>query len=400
VFELTIPIAAAAFFTAVMLRKASRLGRVRGAWRQAAEALGLRFDDAESIEDLQIVGRLGGHQVRLRVLPRQRDGQAAHHAAYELRFARRLEHGTTLHVEGLMYELGKLVGIRDAEVGDPQFDRNVHVKTADLEGLRQWLTVERRKRIRRFLMGHTEASIDDVGLRWVAPYLPAQKQVVVSHIQGLVKMADALVEPTDAPEAVAPGAAAEDGRDAARERSTGRVRRDQDRRSRQTVPAPSKPRRPPVRPRPSDAPAAPHVPAAPDAPDAPNVLRDPLAVAAALFGRSLEGLDASERFEAEYADRPVAWQGTLRRLEKVTVDFVFGDGPFTRATFELHREATDALGSRTLSAVVRLPAEANESLRPRIGQLMAFRGRLSSIDPFSRSLFVAEGAVQDGDRPR
>ena len=390
--ELAIPAVIAAVALASMLGR--RQPRERRAWMEAAAELGFRFDDAPTTASLQLIGREAGHRVRVRVIERRQGEGSVQHTAYELRFAEPLKLGTTLRAEGLMSGLGKLIGVRDAEIGDPSFDDRVLIETRDLESLERWLTAKRRMRIRRFLMGHAEARIDDVGLRWVMPHVPTESYVLVGHVESLVRLAKDLVGEGRKPGSVRDEAAER------RDHEERQERREHERRKRRRRRRESRRRKEQAKPadasrggdRPEPARGEPRDIRQPPAPD--RTLRDPIAVAQALFGEGLEGLDTSERFEAEFADRPVAWQGTLRRLERVTVDFVFGDGPFTRATIELHRDRADVMGARTVRAVLRLPAEASDELRPRLDQAIVFRGRLVGTDPFSRSLFVAEGEVR------
>ncbi len=121
-----------------------------------------------------------------------------------------------------------------------------------------------------------------------------------------------------------------------------------------------------------------------------NIVRDPLVVADALFGGGLTGIDSGALFESTFADRPVAWQGVVRRVERVTLDFVFDHGPFTRVVVEVHAGTGSALRARPVLAVLSMPHDASESLRDWIGKQAAFRGRLIGHDPFSRQLFVAD----------
>ena len=307
----------------------------RRAWARAADELGLDFEAGDDPRQRRIVGRIHGHEVTVRVLVLTRDGRREHNTVYELRFAEPLAFALTLRTEGLLSGIGKLVGLRDTEVGDPIFDAQVLVESEDPAALHQWLSAERRTHIRRFLMSHTQAHIDELGLRWVAPYLHDRPDVVAASVRNLVNAADQLA-----------------GR------------------------------------------GAPPVPEVREPVAEEDVLRDPVAVADALFGPAHQGSDLSECFEADLADRPVAWHGILRKLEVVTVDYTFGDGPFTRATFELRRRGRDHRGTRTLSAVVRLPVEEGERLRQHVGQSMVIEGRLWAVDPFARSFFVAEGAVR------
>jgi hypothetical protein len=114
-----------------------------------------------------------------------------------------------------------------------------------------------------------------------------------------------------------------------------------------------------------------------------------------LYG-SVEGtLRASEVFEARYEGRQVRWEGPLRRVIDSAYDFAFGIGHHGRAVFQIRAGEPMLLGSGAVRAVVQLSPEAVELLSQRVGERIAFEGRLVSIDVFGRQIYVADGRIPD-----
>ncbi len=111
-----------------------------------------------------------------------------------------------------------------------------------------------------------------------------------------------------------------------------------------------------------------------------------------LFGGNQLGTAVARLFEEHYQDAVVTWTGTLERLDPYYSDFVFGQGPGTKAQLQIHRLEGD-FGTRSAEALVQLDADASEALRDRIGQPLTFRGRLVKCEAFMRRLLVADGVL-------
>jgi len=347
-------------------------------WREVGEQLGLRFRGGLLEQNWLLEGEVAGHGLRVR--PVYRIGPTQQRSLvtiFDLRFHTPLPFWMSIRSSSLDAGRGRNVsqGVTLAEGG-------ARVETRHPAALAQWLTPVRRRRLGHFLRHMPEAVVNDRGLSWAAPGIASSRKPMVKDIRAAASLANVLVLAPPATEAAA---------EAAAEPAAEPPRRSKKRRKRKAAAQPTRSRSvSPAAAAPTPVPAPAQAP-----PQAGALIRDPVSVADDLFGRRLEDIDASERFEAAYADRPVAWAGILRRLERVTVDFVFGDGPFTRATVELKHEDAGPMGARALLAVVRLPVEDGERLRERVGGQVAFTGLLHAIDPFSRSLFVAQGAVDD-----
>ena len=112
-----------------------------------------------------------------------------------------------------------------------------------------------------------------------------------------------------------------------------------------------------------------------------------------LFGPESRSFDGARIFEEKYAGRPVHWSGTLQRVDSFYRDMVFGDGPGARANLLVYEVQQGPYGGREVQAVVRLPEGADDPLRSRRGERIAFAGVLVRCDSFMRNLFVDSGRL-------
>jgi hypothetical protein len=321
----------------------------RAPWRAAGAELGLSVQLGDSATDRLIEGALHGHEIAVRVEYRFNHhwGERELHTIYELTYSAPLPFALRLSPKEPF--IG--VGLDDVRTGDPVLDRRVLVQAEDPAALRLWLSPERREHVRRFLLNHTEAQVDERGMRWAAPYLHIHSAEIVANVRRMVRAAEVFTAPSYPPPA--------EVERASRSRAVA---------NRGRGPSPQ---------------TAPH-----------DRWLDPLVVAAALFEGDPASEVAGERFEADFVDHAVAWRCALRGLEEVTVDHVFGDGPFIRVTLQLTFGGPGGAGMPPLSAVARLPLEAREGLRHRLEHVVTLRGRLVSFDPFAHTLFVDEGRIE------
>jgi hypothetical protein len=115
-------------------------------------------------------------------------------------------------------------------------------------------------------------------------------------------------------------------------------------------------------------------------------------ICARLFSRSITSTEAKRRFEEDYKGRRVRWSGNLRRAATYSIDLVFKGGPGTKATFALAVPSDGALGG-AVQAVVQLSPAAAEQLKRRVGEEIAFEGRLLSCDTMVRNLNIADATL-------
>ncbi len=123
----------------------------------------------------------------------------------------------------------------------------------------------------------------------------------------------------------------------------------------------------------------------------PNEVTDelsPAVICGALFEQNQTSFQVTRRFEELYQGQSVEWTGTLRRAEPYSHDFVFGSGPGCRAIVTVHQLESTLYGDRLVTAIVKLPSDAYDELRGKVGEQIAVRGQLKKVDGLMRNIFI------------
>ena len=127
----------------------------------------------------------------------------------------------------------------------------------------------------------------------------------------------------------------------------------------------------------------------------PDDLRlDVASVCEELFDPKVMSYEANRLFDDKYKDATVRWKGTARRASAYSYDFNFGDGGGTKAELDVY-EVKQQYGSRTVKAFVQLPTDAAADIGGRIGEEIAFEGRLLTCEGSARRLYVADARMVD-----
>jgi len=391
--------------------------QVTEAWDQAATQLGMRFTPGTFIRSKSIEGRLHDNRVRVDTFTRSSGKHSTTFTRYRIDFPRALGLGLNLKEQGFISGVAAFFGSQDIETGDPQFDPRVVVKGADPRHIARFLTPARRLRIVRLFQNHPGCEIKDHAIEWSRRGGVTETAQLVTTVRRLAFAAARLCSDSEADQSLDQALEARrEGRldDAAKvlERASRDDPEDEElgewaRETRDVgdgIPALPAPEAeversadepaPPV-PTPEPEPELPVVEPVSVEPLAPGDASDGLAVAAVcedLFASDVMSFDARRRFNELYKDRIVRWSGELKRVDSFRSDMVFKGDSGTRMVLDVHEVAGSAFG-RTAQAIVRLPTEALEGLRPRVGEQIAFEGRLLSCDALMRNLFVADGRL-------
>jgi hypothetical protein len=107
---------------------------------------------------------------------------------------------------------------------------------------------------------------------------------------------------------------------------------------------------------------------------------------------TLSSRAAVKKFEEEIADAEVCWSGTLQRIETFITDRIFDQDTELVAVFSMV-DPEDKYATRLGDALVSFPKEAEGNLRPHIGQMMEFTGKLFQLKPFMRTLYLRDGDI-------
>ena len=350
------------------LTRSSRFRRVNPGWADAARTLGLRLKRASLTTKPRLWGRIEDCFVTVELrggtLPSQKI-----FTRFRVSYPRSLGLGLRLLKQDPIMRLAQRRGYaQDIQVGDPAFDDAVAVRGADAARVVEFLTPDRRQRIRRFFESCPDAAIQDQVVRLQKRSRVTRSETVVATVRALAEIAQSLFPgpPVEARGvAVSPEPVLE------------------------PAPAPT-PAPPPREPAPSTDP--------PDAPVEPDVsvdstVTDVRSFCAALFEAADSTFDAERLFDERYRGDTVRWPGVLLRAENYHFDPVFGHEPGTRAHVEVF-DFTSQFGSKQhVVAFVQLLEVAVRDLEPAIGTAVTVRGTLAKVDRLMRRIYLADGAI-------
>jgi len=384
-------------------------------WLRTARMLGFRVRRG-GFGGLMMTGSVGPDSVQIR---RETRGAGKHrHYVTVYRFSYRggPRFGFEIRPQGVWDNLKQLFGARDVQIGDRSFDNEVLIRGARARRLIEYLTPERKARVRQMLRSGTKCEIRNSSILLVRNGVDDGHEIrrTLARLRGL---SDALrVEHGDETEPSALGRAVvaqREGRleevkpilDEARQAGTPEIEVAAVESELLGTALPDLPELEPLAPEPvgedgshepavADSTAAEqHAPS--DSAPAEQESLDKQTVCDTLFSPRLMSRDAQALFETSYEGREVDWAGELKRVEPFSFDLVFGDQAGTRATFEIGEVGGELVFARTVQAIVQLPAESQAVLRARIGERLRFTGRLTRCDAFVRNLYVSDARLPE-----
>lgn len=112
----------------------------------------------------------------------------------------------------------------------------------------------------------------------------------------------------------------------------------------------------------------------------------------ALFSSSFGGSKEKETFE-KVKGAEIHWKGILKSAYEYGSDFVFGQTPGVKATFEIY-EITGNYSMKTkIKAVVQLPKDVFQTLKTQTGKELSFAGKLEKFESFAKEIYVSSGNI-------
>ena len=371
-------------------------GKATDAWQTAAETYGLLYKPATFWKGPRLSGPLAGN--RLTVDIKDRNTASA---------ATRFRLGITPLNLGLrMKRKGFWNSLRPRTVvGDRAFDNQVVVDGRNRLAVQEFLTPERRTTVRAFLGGFKGAVVTDDEISLRIRGAVKNSDDMLGAIDAMQRVASVLAdepqgrgpEPKPDPEPEVSDADSIEPADTPADEHD--VPADTDAAADTDAPAePDIPAEPEV-------PAVPNVPAEPDAPAVPDFEATPPTemlvsqggmpgieeFCAAVFAPGLLSYSATQKFRESYEGKHIVWTGTLESMTPFSFDFDFGSGGGIKAVLTI-LEGHDA-GSRDIQAVIGLPPGL-EGLDDRIGQPVAFTGRLLKVDGLAKRVMIADAALR------
>lgn len=376
-------------------------GRTRDAWTEAANRLGMSLESTGSFGRPRMRGQFGDVIVHVSVLSTGGENSK--------RFTRFLVNHppigpvVTMTRQGMMSGfLGAFTGRKDVLVGDPLFDDRVIVHAHDDDAVREFLTPARRAAVQELLSSFDRAEITRDRIEVDRRGVSTDPNELVATVTRLVDMASVL---GDVRFNTILG-----------HQQSGHLRRAADElhdfnrgganRFSRTLEAGAM------------VEAGQHAQAAeafdelwsgqPDDPvssgwydvasyaDPDPVSVGPVAalpqqqvVLEDVFSVDRMSWEVVEHFESTYRGLTVEWSGSVVRAEGYEQDRDFDGGPGVKAVVAVGQVGRSGIVSSEIEAVVEL--DAGVVLSP--GQVIGFRGVLTSVDRFGRKVFVRHASL-------
>ena len=358
--EVLFIVAVVSGIVALIVKKVQGYNRgIVEAWQDAATQLGMRFTPGAMTRSKSIQGQMYENRVEVDTFKRSSGKSSTTYTRYRTYFPESLGLGLQLKQQGFMAGVASFFGSQDIELGDPQFDPEVVVKGNDPGRVAEFLTPSRRLRILRLFQEFPGCEIKDHLIEWSNKGHEKQADRIVGTVRRLSLAATRL----------------RDGAESGREQEAAEVVE-----RRISVPEPV-PVVPEVQPEPI-APAV--VAAASDGLDVTTVCED-------LFASSVMSFEARRLFDERYMDRSVRWSGELQSVTSYQIDRVFTGTAGSKMVLDLVE--VEGAFDRTVQAIVRLPQDAVEGLRSRIGESITFEGRLLNCDVLMRAFFIIDSKL-------
>jgi flagellar biosynthesis GTPase FlhF len=105
------------------------------------------------------------------------------------------------------------------------------------------------------------------------------------------------------------------------------------------------------------------------------------------MGEEVVSYDSEQIFKDQFEGQPVAWNGLLKSIDRLSYDRHFKAENGFLATLEIF-EIKGRYDTRPVLAVVLLTPEQKAAWEPSLNQEMAFRGTLFALDAFGRKVYL------------
>ena len=356
-------------------------------WRDTAAELGLAVSGGGGMSRPTLTGKISGLPVTVDTFVRRSGNSSTTYTRYRVAYPN-VGFELQLKRQGAFTAITKLFGAQDVEVGDSLFDDAFVVKTSDPNRLRDLLTPSVRTSLLRLLATYGGVVISDDNISFSKTGFERNPDRLKSTIQRLVATARLLASP----EAGVTDDLVSDREQGLLDDVAGRIRQrieadpnDVDQRifEVETLAAAGQEEHAAQR----IAELEQLAPTDPDVVGWREALRtergtratkvDADAMAEDLFAGKDLSFETRAKFNANYADATIRWQG---RVKGVDSDHLV----ITVATV-----SNDLYGNTDIDVVVDSPSGRTRN----IGETVTVAGRLDRIDPLLRNLFVADATI-------
>ncbi len=353
-------------------------------WSEVARELGLGFEVGRGISRPVLTGAIGGLPVAVDTYVQRSGNSSTTYTRYRINYPY-VGFDFQLKRQGAFAAITKLFGAQDVEIGDDLFDETFTVKTKDPNRLRALLTPSVRTGLLRLIASYGGAVIADDNITFSKSGFESNPDRLKSTIQRLSTTARLLASPDSG----VSDDMVTDRQQGLLDDVAGRIRErveadpdDVDQRIFEVETLAAAGQETAASERLTEleeiAPADPDVVGWRAALETERVSHDSTvdaaAMAADLFAGDELSFETRAKFNSKYADATIRWEGRVKKVDR-------GRVVVTVATVN-----NDLYGNTEIDVVAEIPAGRN----PSEGEPVTVSGRLDTIDPLMRNLFVAD----------
>ncbi|MDJ0923086.1 MAG: hypothetical protein QNJ77_00880 [Acidimicrobiia bacterium] len=356
-------------------------------WRSVAADLGLAASGGGGMSRPTLNGTIQGHPVTIDTYVVRSGNSSTTYTRYRVGYPR-FGFDLTLKREGAFSAITKLFGQQDVEIGDELFDDAFLVKTSDPGRLKKLLTPSVRTGLLRLLASYGSAVVHQDHIIATRGRFESDAEVLKSTTQRLVATARLLASP----DAGVTDEMVLDREQGLLDDVAGRIRErietapdDVDQRIFEVETLAASGHEDAAAERLAElerlAPADPDVVGWKEALQTERIPRsssvDVDALAKDLFGGDDLSFETRSKFNAQYADAPVSWQGVVKKADPEQVIVTVAN---------VHN---DLYGNTDIDVVVENPTGGLVA----VGEMVTVSGTLDTVDPLVRNLYLRGGVL-------
>lgn len=136
-------------------------------WTETASLLGLEFEPPARFGQFKMSGYVSGFHVDVYTYTQSHGQSSSTYTSYNVRFPASLELGLKLKKEGkILGKIARFFGAQDHAIDDADFDSAFMIKGDDADGVRQFLTEERKAFIMELQNKLPSMMVHDRGISW------------------------------------------------------------------------------------------------------------------------------------------------------------------------------------------------------------------------------------------
>ena len=407
----------------VILFAMTRSRKINQAWESAAKTLGLQYSPSAILKSRNISGDLHGFHVLIDIYTSGSGDHSQSYTRLRVTYPTPLNLGLRLTREGMLTSVAKFFGSQDIQVGDSAFDDSLHIKGNDESSIREFLNPSRRLRIQRFLRNHSDATIQDDSIHWRHRGTISNSGLLVNKTRAMLRLAWHLTGDRESDQSL--NEAMQLQNDGLPEEALRLIEA-------VVVKPETSQETPPIIAEPVEEKimwaelkymegetAIAHQqfeelkdldPDDPEIGEWTDLTREEAESPPAkqpkpatdfsikgfcdeLFGENTSSFEINRTFEASYAGHEVSWAGELQKIERNYSSFLFENSTGYKATFKIDERPSSFYGSRTVLAIVHFSEDLAESLKPRQGESIEFRGKLIKADGLMRNVYLDHGQL-------